>query len=460
MPRVVIAPDKFKGCLSAPDVARAMARAVAAAWPEASVDLVPMADGGEGTVEALVAATGGDFRDAIVTGPLGEPVVARFGLLGDGRTAVLEMASASGLVIVPHDRRDPMRATTFGTGELLLAALDLGVTSVILGIGGSATNDGGAGLGQALGARLLDESGSELPPGGAALARLDRIDASRLDPRLARTSIRVACDVANPLCGPTGASAVYGPQKGATPAMIAGLDAALARYARVVARDLRRDVADLPGAGAAGGLGAGLVAFVGGVLTPGIDLVIDAVGLAERLRGANLCLTGEGGPGCLQPAFSGQDGRSASSPRLSRGSLGRAVPGRWPGSSARGRTTCSARGSTPSPRSPPVPGRSTRPYPSPRSGSSGRPPDSSAPSSPGNGACPMPVDGEFDLIERMAPPDGLRRTASPSASATTAPRSASRRARRSSSRPTCSWTVATSASTSTRSPRSVASAWA
>ena len=292
--KVVVAPDKFKGSLSAPDAARAMARGVAAACPEASLVLVPMADGGEGTVEALVAATGGTFREANVTGPLGEPVVARFGLLGDGTTAVLEMATASGLVLVPRERRDPLRATTRGTGDLLRAALDLGVTSIILGIGGSATNDGGAGLAQALGARLLDEDGQELSPGGAALARLDRIDAFGLDPRLARTSIRVACDVANLLCGPTGASAVYGPQKGATPEDVARLDATLAHYARIIARDLGRDVAGLPGAGAAGGLGAGLVAFAGGMLTPGIDLVIGAVGLRDRLRGADLCLTGEG----------------------------------------------------------------------------------------------------------------------------------------------------------------------
>jgi glycerate kinase len=292
--RVVIAPDKFKGSLPTTDAARAMALGTLAACPSAALDLVPMADGGEGTVEALVAATGGSFREATVTGPLRESVVARFGLLGDGRTAVIEMASASGLVLVPHDLRDPLRATTFGTGELVRAALDLGATSIIVGIGGSATNDGGAGLAQALGARLLDEQGQDLAPGGLPLSRLHRIDASTLDPRLARTEIRVACDVANPLCGPTGASAVYGPQKGATPEMIARLDAALAHFARIIKRDMARDVAELPGAGAAGGLGAGLVAFAGGTLTPGIDLVIDAVGLGERLIGADLCLTGEG----------------------------------------------------------------------------------------------------------------------------------------------------------------------
>jgi glycerate kinase len=293
--KIVVAPDKFKGSLSAPEAARAMARGVCAACPDAVIDLVPMADGGEGTVEALVAATGGEFREATVSGPLGDPVAARFGLLGDGATAVLEMASASGLVLLAPDRRDPLRASTRGTGELLRAALETGASTVIVGIGGSATNDGGAGLAQALGARLLDEEGKELPPGGAALADLARIDVSGMDPRLEGVSIRVACDVTNPLCGPSGASAVYGPQKGASPSMIDRLDAALAHYARIIARDLSLDVAGLPGAGAAGGLGAGLVAFAGGALTPGIELVIAAVGLRDRLRGADLCLTGEGG---------------------------------------------------------------------------------------------------------------------------------------------------------------------
>ncbi len=292
--KVILAPDKFKGSLPAPGAARAMAQGVLAACPSAVLDLVPMADGGEGTVEALVAATGGRFHEATVTGPLGEPVVARLGLLGDRHTAVLEMAAASGLVLVPHGRRNPLIATTRGTGELVVAAMDLGVRSIIVGIGGSATNDGGAGLAQALGALLLDKDGEELPPGGLPLSRLRRIDATSLDPRLARTEIRVACDVANPLCGPSGASAVYGPQKGATPETIVQLDAALCHFARIISRDMGRDVADLPGAGAAGGLGAGLVAFAGGTLTPGIDLVIDAVGLRQRLTGADLCLTGEG----------------------------------------------------------------------------------------------------------------------------------------------------------------------
>ena len=292
--RVVLAPDKFKGSLSAPEAARAMARGVIAVAADAEIDLAPMADGGEGTVEALVAATGGGFREAVVGGPLGEPVHARFGMLGDGRTAVVEMASASGLVLLPGDRRDPWRATTRGTGELLLAAIEAGARRVIVGIGGSATNDGGAGLGQALGFRLLDASGHDLEPGGGALSRLDRIDASGRDPRLAGVAVSVACDVDNPLCGPRGASAVYGPQKGASPGIIADLDRNLAHYAQVVARDLGPEIRDLAGAGAAGGLGGGLVAFASGRLEPGVALVIDAVDLARRLRGADLCLTGEG----------------------------------------------------------------------------------------------------------------------------------------------------------------------
>jgi glycerate kinase len=293
--RLIIAPDKFKGSLSALDAARAMARGVLAAVPSASVDLVPVADGGEGTVDALIAATGGAIHELEVTGPLGDRVLGRFGVLGDGRTAVLEMASASGLVLVHRDERDPLRASTRGTGELLLAAIRSGVERVILGIGGSATNDGGAGLGQALGFRLLDHRGDELPPGGGELGRLSRIVADGRSSELSRVSIAVACDVTNPLCGPEGASAVYGPQKGATPEMVRVLDANLAHFAAIVNRDLGVAIRDLPGSGAAGGLGAGLVAFARGRLEPGVSLVMDAVNLERRLDGADLCLTGEGG---------------------------------------------------------------------------------------------------------------------------------------------------------------------
>ncbi len=291
--KVIVAPDKFKGSLPAPEAARAIARGVLRADPSAILDLVPMADGGEGTVEALVEATGGTYRDSTVPGPLGLPVVARYGRLGDGRTAVVEMARASGLVLVPPGSRDVMAASTFGTGELILRAIEGGADRLVVGIGGSATNDGGAGLAQALGFRLLDIRGLALPPGGGALGQLDRIRPPEVD-RLRGVSVRVACDVSNPLCGPTGASAVYGPQKGASPAQVAILDAHLARFASIVRRDLGVEVAEVPGAGAAGGLGAGLIAFAGGVLGPGVGLVIDAVGLADRIRGADLCLTAEG----------------------------------------------------------------------------------------------------------------------------------------------------------------------
>lgn len=292
--KVVVAPDKFRGSLSAAEAARAIARGVMAADPSSLVDSVPMADGGEGTVDALVAATGGTISTVSVSGPLGEPVRATFGLLGDGRTAVLEMAAASGLALLPRDRRDPSRTTTRGTGELLLAAIDAGARRVILGIGGSATNDGGAGFGQALGYRLLDNHGRDLEPGGAALGALDRIDASAVDTRLSGLELAVASDVDNPLCGPRGASVVYGPQKGADRETIALLDRNLSHFAKIVERDLGKSILDIPGAGAAGGLGGGLVAFASGALEPGISLVIRTVKLAERLEGADLCLTGEG----------------------------------------------------------------------------------------------------------------------------------------------------------------------
>ncbi len=293
--RVVIAPDKFKESLTALEAADAMARGVAAATAAAVIDRVPMADGGEGTVDALVAATDGKIREVQVTGPLGEPVLARFGLSGDGLTAVIEMAAASGLVLVPLAKRNPLITTTRGTGELLLAAIAAGARRVVVGIGGSATNDAGVGMAQALGFRLLDEEGRELSPGGGSLGGLARIDAASRRRELGDVEISVACDVTNPLCGPNGASAVYGEQKGASPAMRATLDRNLAHFAEIAARDLGVAIKDLPGSGAAGGLGAGLVAFAAGKLVPGVDLVIDAVKLGDRLTNAELCLTGEGG---------------------------------------------------------------------------------------------------------------------------------------------------------------------
>jgi len=292
--RIIVAPDSFKGSASALQVAQAMERGVHAVFPHAEVVKVPIADGGEGTVAALLDATGGSPRTSRVRGPLGEPVEAGWGLLGDGLTAVIEMAAASGLPLVPPGRRDPRLTTTWGTGELVRAALDEGLRRLVLGIGGSATNDGGAGLARALGARFLDAQGRELAEGGAALDRLARIDLAGLDPRLADVELLVACDVDNPLTGPRGASAVYGPQKGATPEMVSELDAALASYAALARAATGRDVAGLPGAGAAGGLGAGLLFFTPARLRPGVELVLEATGFDRLLAGASLVLTGEG----------------------------------------------------------------------------------------------------------------------------------------------------------------------
>jgi len=292
--RIVIAPDSFKGSLTAAQAAEAMARGAARVFPEAEIQTVPMADGGEGTVEALVAGTGGRIEKRTVTGPLGQPVEAHFGLLGDGKTAVIEMAAASGLLLVPKEKRDPRITTTYGTGELIRAALDLGVERIVVGIGGSATNDGGAGMVQALGGKLLKADGTPVGFGGAALLELDRIDLTGLDPRLKAVELLVACDVDNPLTGPRGASAVYGPQKGATPEMVELLDRALTHLADVVQRDLGQDRRNEPGAGAAGGLGFGLMSFLGARLRPGIEVVMEAVGIDRILAGATLVLTGEG----------------------------------------------------------------------------------------------------------------------------------------------------------------------
>ena len=292
--RVLVAPDSFKGSLSAVQAASAMERGVLTAWPGSLVEKIPIADGGEGTVEAMVMATGGHFENRTVRGPLGEPVTARWGVLGDGRTAVIEMAAASGLPLVPHGRRDPRVTSTFGTGELLVAAMDAGYRRIVIGIGGSATNDGGTGMARALGVRFLDGAGNPLPEGGGALAGIAAVDLSSVDGRLAGIDILVACDVDNPLTGPRGASAIYGPQKGATPTMVEELDLALSRLAQVATRATGRDVAGLPGAGAAGGLGAGLLFFTPARLLPGVDLVLDAARFDERVRGASLVLTGEG----------------------------------------------------------------------------------------------------------------------------------------------------------------------
>ncbi|MFQ6122760.1 MAG: glycerate kinase [Dehalococcoidales bacterium] len=292
--KIVIAPQGFKGNLTALQVAQAIDSGIKRVVPNAMTTIKPMADGGEGTVQALVDATGGKIMATEVTDPLGGRVIAHWGLLSDRVTGVIEMAAASGLPLVPVDKRNPLLTTTYGTGELILAALESGCRKLIIGIGGSATNDGGAGMAQALGAQLLDAKGTTLPFGGAALTNLERINVTTLDPRLADCEVLLASDVTNPLCGAQGASAVYGPQKGATPEMVEQLDAALAHYADVIQRDLGVDVRDVPGAGAAGGLGAGLIAFLKAKVIPGIDIVIQATGLVEHLKDADLVFTAEG----------------------------------------------------------------------------------------------------------------------------------------------------------------------
>ena len=294
--KIVIAPQSFKGSVSALEAAQAIERGVRRAEPEAEVALVPVADGGDGTLEVLVDSTGGEIFRSIVTGPLGHAVEASWGVMGDGRTAVVEMARASGLAMVPPRRRNPRTTTTLGTGEIIREALDKGFTRIIVGLGGSATNDAGAGMAGALGVKFLDAQGRALPRGGAALARLSHIDASNLNPKLKDVTIIGATDVTNPLCGPAGASAVYGPQKGASPEIVAELDAALANFARVAQQDLGMDFLneEHPGAGAAGGLGAGLMAFTGARLQSGIDMVCEVLNFDEHVQDADLVITGEG----------------------------------------------------------------------------------------------------------------------------------------------------------------------
>ena len=294
--RIVIAPDSFKGSLTAAQAAEAMAAGVLRARPDAELFLLPLADGGEGTVEALVLATSGRREFLRVTGPLGEPIEAVWGRLGpDGDIAVIEMAAAAGLPLVQPDRRDPRRTTTYGVGELMRQAIRAGAKRVVVGLGGSATNDGGAGAMQALGVRFLGATGKPLPEPitGGDLSSLARIDAGSLAD-FSGIEVVIASDVTNPLLGPNGASAVYGPQKGADAAIVAELDAALAQYAAILRRDLGRSVADLPGAGAAGGMGAGLMAFLGARMHSGIDLVLDAARFEESAAGADWLLTGEG----------------------------------------------------------------------------------------------------------------------------------------------------------------------
>ncbi|WP_343732806.1 glycerate kinase [Duganella sp.] len=292
--KIVIAPDSFKESLTAMAVADEIEAGFREIFPHAEYRKLPVADGGEGTVQAMVDASCGKLVALEVSGPLGEPAAAFYGLMGDGQTAVIEMAAASGLELVAPSQRNPLRTTSYGTGQLIRNALDAGARRFVLGVGGSATNDGGAGMLQALGGRLLDAAGADLPAGGGALDKLARIDLSGLDVRIADCVFDVACDVSNPLVGPQGASAIFGPQKGATPRMVAQLDDNLRRYADVIARDLGRQVADVPGAGAGGGIGAAMMVFLGGRLRPGSEIVADAVGLDAAVADADLVITGEG----------------------------------------------------------------------------------------------------------------------------------------------------------------------
>ncbi|MEX0989600.1 MAG: glycerate kinase [Actinomycetota bacterium] len=295
--QVLVAPDKFRGTLTAAQAAEAIATGWQRTRPDDRVVRVPMADGGEGTLDALVAAGKGEIDSATVSGPLGDPVTAEFGIVptAQGRSVVIEMARASGLELVSEGRRDPLRATTYGTGELMRTAIErYAPTSMLVCIGGSATTDGGAGMARALGARLPKADGTPIEPGGLGLLDLATIDLGELPRVTGAIRFDVASDVDNPLVGPTGAAAVYGPQKGATPENIALLDRALGHFAAIFGRDLGIDLRDSPGAGAAGGLGAGLMGFLGARLRPGVEVVMDAVGFAERLGDADLVITGEG----------------------------------------------------------------------------------------------------------------------------------------------------------------------
>ena len=294
MKTFVLAPDSFKGSATAKEVCEAMTKGIQKVLPDATCICVPMADGGEGTMQTLVDATNGTKVDMIVKDPLGDPVIATYGILGNQKTAVIEMASASGLCLVAPHRLNPLITTTYGTGQLLKRCLDDGFRHILLAIGGSATNDGGAGFAQALGVKLLDSNNREIPFGGAALQQLACIDISNLDKRLNDCVIEVACDVSNPLCGDNGASAIFGPQKGATSDNIKQLDTALLHYADITQKKLGKDIANIEGAGAAGGLGAGLLAFTPATLVSGIELVIKYTGLADKIKSADYVCTGEG----------------------------------------------------------------------------------------------------------------------------------------------------------------------
>ncbi|WP_426350558.1 glycerate kinase [Alloiococcus sp. CFN-8] len=292
--KIVLAPDSFKESMTAKEACDAMERGIKRVFPEAECIKVPMADGGEGTVQSLIDATDGELVEVSTIAPLGNEIKASFGLLGGGQGAVIEMAAASGLHLVPLEKRNPLITTSYGTGVLIKEALNRGVKNILIGIGGSATNDGGAGMLQALGIKLLDEAGMELPFGGGALDRLKRIDIQGLDKRILETNIQVACDVTNPLIGKNGASAVFGPQKGATVEMVEILDKNLTHFAEVIKQELGIDIAQVPGGGAAGGLGASLKAILKAELKSGVELVVEYTSLVEKVKGASYVFTGEG----------------------------------------------------------------------------------------------------------------------------------------------------------------------
>lgn len=293
--KILISPDSYKNALSALKVAEHIRNGLVKALPHARTRILPMADGGEGTVEAVIDATGGRMIGLSVRDPLGRSVDSSFGITGDGKTAVIEMAAASGIQLIASGERNPWITTTFGTGELIRRALDEGCREFLLGIGGSATNDCGMGMAAALGARFMDRHGKPAGPGGGSLTEVETIDLSGLDPRIGESGIRVACDVDNPLTGPEGASYVYGPQKGADPGMVEKLDRNLRRFAGLIREQVGVDVADIPGAGAAGGLGAGLIAFLGAELVRGVEAISAITGLDKAAGWADLVITGEGG---------------------------------------------------------------------------------------------------------------------------------------------------------------------
>lgn len=292
--KVVIAIDSLKGSLSSMEAGMAIKDGILAAKPDAEVIVKPLADGGEGTTDALIEGMNGERIDLTVTGPMHTPVDAYYGYLKDTNTAVMEMASAAGITLVPDSEKNPLLATSYGVGEIINDAIQRGCRNFIIGIGGSVTNDGGIGMLKALGVRFLDENGEDAGEGGQALAKVARIDVSGMNPLLKECHIQVACDVNNPLCGENGSTYVYGPQKGVTEDMKKTLDEAMAHFARVTSETLENDYMNTPGAGAAGGLGYAFLAYTGAALTPGIELILDAVGLEEELSGADVVVTGEG----------------------------------------------------------------------------------------------------------------------------------------------------------------------